>query len=237
MLKHFRKLHWLGVMTLALVLVIGAACSDDDDDNAPAGAAGGASTGQSPSPASDAAVFGEPTILVQVGQLQPAPTGAAPSGWETEWSQLIGANLIAQLDSSGDDAWSAADHPLVYVTAQGPGYGSAAFGGGAGGGSSATFGGGSGAATGFWVTGATGAGAILGAGAGGALTAGSAALGAGGTRRRDCSFGAAAAFRGACARPGAAGVRTVILLLGNTGGGNRRVPGRVTISNPVFGCR
>lgn len=67
--------------------------------------------------------------VVQVGQLQPAPSGAAPSGWETKWSRLLGIQLLAQLDSSGPDAWDAAAHPDVYVSAQGPGYGSAAFGG------------------------------------------------------------------------------------------------------------
>lgn len=66
---------------------------------------------------------------VQVGTLEPAPEGAEPSGWETEWSQLIGANLLAQLDSSGEPAWDKAAHPLVYMSAQGPGYGSSAFGG------------------------------------------------------------------------------------------------------------
>ncbi|MDO8483885.1 MAG: hypothetical protein Q7S35_02930 [Candidatus Limnocylindrales bacterium] len=67
--------------------------------------------------------------VVQVGELQPAPAGAATSGWETEWSKLLDARLLAQLDSSGPDAWDAKAHPDVYISAQGPGYGSAAFGG------------------------------------------------------------------------------------------------------------
>lgn len=68
-------------------------------------------------------------VIVQVGELLPAPAAAAPSGWETEWAQLLKIKLLAQLDSSGEDAWIAADHPLVYMTSQGPGYGSAAVGG------------------------------------------------------------------------------------------------------------
>ena len=67
--------------------------------------------------------------VVQTGELQPAPAGAAASGWETKGSNLLGAHLLAQLDSSGPDAWDPAAHPDVYISAQGPGYGSAAFGG------------------------------------------------------------------------------------------------------------
>lgn len=67
----------------------------------------------------------ETQTLVQVGELAPASGGssAAPTGWDTEYSQLLGIKLLAQLDSSGPDAWDVAAHPLVYVTAQGPGYG------------------------------------------------------------------------------------------------------------------
>ncbi len=68
-------------------------------------------------------------ITIQVGELQPASAQAEPSGWATKWSKLIGADLLAQLDSSGPDAWDVKEHPLVYVTAQGPGYGSSSFGG------------------------------------------------------------------------------------------------------------
>lgn len=81
--------------------------------------------------ASGPSAAGGPEVktVVQVGELQPVPAGTATSGWETEWSQLLGAGLLAQLDSSGPDAWDAAAHPDVYISAQGPGYGSAAFGG------------------------------------------------------------------------------------------------------------
>ena len=55
---------------------------------------------------------------------RPCPRPGGRRGWETEWSQLIGADLLAQLDSSGEPAWDTAAHPLVYISAQGPGYGS-----------------------------------------------------------------------------------------------------------------
>jgi len=76
-----------------------------------------------------AATVAPPKTVVQVGQLEPAPPGAQASGWETEWASLLDIRLVAQLDSSGPDAWDAAAHPDVYVSAQGPGYGSSAFGG------------------------------------------------------------------------------------------------------------
>lgn len=111
---------------MALLLTAAAltfACSGDKkspaNDSGAAASSGGSST--------DAAKKGG--TIVQVGNLQPAAANAAPSGWETKWSQLLGVRLLAQLDSSGPDAWNAKDHPLVYVSAQGPGYGSAAFGG------------------------------------------------------------------------------------------------------------
>jgi len=123
----------LGVAVLLSLAVVAAACGDDDDTGTGpegttgSGAGSGAGgVGDGDSGASLDEIEGQ---IIQVGELQPAPEGAPISGWETEWSQLIGANLIAQLDSSGDPAWSAADHPLVYVSAEGPGYGSSSFGG------------------------------------------------------------------------------------------------------------
>ena len=126
-----RKL-WISIALAVAVMslaVLAAACGDDDDGGASPGAtAGGVGSGggDSGGDVSDEETHGQ---VIQIGELEPAPEGAAPSGWETQWSQLIRANLIAQLDSSGPDAWNAAEHPLVYVSAQGPGYGSAAFGG------------------------------------------------------------------------------------------------------------
>ncbi len=69
-------------------------------------------------------------VVVQAGQLQPASEArVSAAAWDTKWSQLVGVKLLAQFDSSGPDAWSARDHPLVYVTSEGPGYGRPEFGG------------------------------------------------------------------------------------------------------------
>ncbi|MFQ5874116.1 MAG: YncE family protein, partial [Dehalococcoidia bacterium] len=62
--------------------------------------------------------------VIQVGNPEAqAPASAAPSGWDTEWSQLMGVRLLQTFDSSGPALWEAADHPLVYFASEGPGYG------------------------------------------------------------------------------------------------------------------
>ena len=43
--------------------------------------------------------------------------------WENEWSEKVGVALEYDLDSSGPDAWDAEEHPLVFITTEGPGYG------------------------------------------------------------------------------------------------------------------
>lgn len=137
-MRRFNPLAPVALVAAALLVAVFAfACGGGDDDGGtPAGGTPGAANSATGGGGSGGGGGGGPDTeeiahgqVVQVGELEPAPAGAVPSGWETEWSQLIGANLLAQLDSSGDDAWSAEDHPLVYVSAQGPGYGSSAFGG------------------------------------------------------------------------------------------------------------
>jgi len=66
---------------------------------------------------------GTPYTLVtgQVGTLTPA---GGTDTWSTPAAKALGITLIAQLDSSGPDAWDASTHPLVYVSSQGPTYGS-----------------------------------------------------------------------------------------------------------------
>ncbi len=113
-----RRTWILGAALVAAVAIVGATVGYGIRGGTEGEAAGGPDASSAPV-----------KTVVQVGELQPAPAGAAASGWETEWSQLLGARLLAQLDSSGPDAWDAAAHPDVYVSAQGPGYGAPAFGG------------------------------------------------------------------------------------------------------------
>ncbi len=136
-MKQLKALAPIALVAAALLVALFAfACGGGGDEGAaPAGGTPGAANsatgeGGGGGGGGDTDVQeGAEGQIIQVGELQPAPEGAAPSGWETEWSQLIGANLLAQLDSSGDDAWDPAEHPLVYMSAQGPGYGAAGFGG------------------------------------------------------------------------------------------------------------
>jgi len=60
-----------------------------------------------------------PTMVVQAGQLAPPPPAAQPTGWDTPESIRGRLRLLATYDSSGPDAWSAAEHPLVYFTSEG----------------------------------------------------------------------------------------------------------------------
>ncbi|MDA1258906.1 MAG: hypothetical protein O3C10_13855 [Chloroflexi bacterium] len=60
-----------------------------------------------------------PVTIVQTGQLLPPVAGMAPSGWDTDESIRGGLHLLAEYDSSGPDAWSAAEHPLVYFSSEG----------------------------------------------------------------------------------------------------------------------
>src|SRR5687768_7785231 len=46
-----------------------------------------------------------PTLVVQAGQLAPAPAAAQPSGWDTPESLRGRIRLLATYDSRGADAW------------------------------------------------------------------------------------------------------------------------------------
>ena len=46
-----------------------------------------------------------------------------PADWATEWSERGGITLEQSFDSSGPDAWDPAEHPVVFITSEGPGYG------------------------------------------------------------------------------------------------------------------
>ena len=39
------------------------------------------------------------------------------------WTQKVGVTLEYRFDSDGPDAWNANEHPLVFMTTEGPGYG------------------------------------------------------------------------------------------------------------------
>ena len=43
--------------------------------------------------------------------------------WANEWSEKVNIELEYSFDSSGPDAWDSSEHPLVFVTTEGPGYG------------------------------------------------------------------------------------------------------------------
>ncbi|MBI2304301.1 MAG: hypothetical protein HYU86_06085 [Chloroflexi bacterium] len=58
-------------------------------------------------------------VVVQAGNLQPAPAGAQPTGWDTPESIRGGLHLVSTFDSSGPDAWDAKAHPVVYFSSEG----------------------------------------------------------------------------------------------------------------------
>ncbi|NQW18277.1 MAG: hypothetical protein HQ478_12410 [Chloroflexi bacterium] len=57
--------------------------------------------------------------VISAGQSVPAPAGSAPTGWANDESVRGGLFLVTQFDSSGPDAWSAAEHPLIYMSSEG----------------------------------------------------------------------------------------------------------------------
>ncbi len=59
------------------------------------------------------------STTIQSAQLQPAATGAQPTGWETAEAQRGQLKLLATFDSSGEAAWDQVKHPTVFVTSMG----------------------------------------------------------------------------------------------------------------------
>ncbi|MBT5031149.1 MAG: hypothetical protein HOM55_02510, partial [Proteobacteria bacterium] len=43
--------------------------------------------------------------------------------WQTEWAKRVGVELEYSFDSSGEAVWDSSEHPLVFMTTEGPGYG------------------------------------------------------------------------------------------------------------------
>ncbi len=48
---------------------------------------------------------------------------AKDDSWTTPMATKLGVRLEKQFDSSGSDAWDPKQHPLVFITTEGPGYG------------------------------------------------------------------------------------------------------------------
>lgn len=143
---------WLTLMavvaTLSLLL---AACDSSDEETgdtvaaAETTAAGDAAesaetvppvvnTGTAPAEDTTPAVSPETNIVVQAADIRDAEEfkdvplqgrQTVPSidpDWDTPAAQELGIALLATFDSSGEDAWDPAEHPLVYVASEGPGY-------------------------------------------------------------------------------------------------------------------
>ncbi|MBI2166238.1 MAG: hypothetical protein HYU29_07560 [Chloroflexi bacterium] len=122
-----RPLFWGGALIALLVLLLAVACASgvptkdydavkqqlSEKDAALAKAQGEA--GQLKQQLASVA----PGTIVQAGQLQPAPAGAQPTGWDTKESIRGGLKLVATYDSSGPDAWDVKAHPMVYFTSTG----------------------------------------------------------------------------------------------------------------------
>jgi hypothetical protein len=70
-------------------------------------------------------------LIISVSLVSSAASAAPPkaatakqkAAWENEWTEQVGIELEYDLDSSGPDAWDSEEHPLVFITTEGPGYG------------------------------------------------------------------------------------------------------------------
>lgn len=60
-----------------------------------------------------------PTLVVQAGQVAPAPPSAQATGWETPEAIRGRLRLLFTYDSSGPDAWDVRAHPTVFITSEG----------------------------------------------------------------------------------------------------------------------
>lgn len=80
-------------------------------------AAAPAPSGEAPAPV----VSDHQVVTVEVSQA--AAPAVALEDWQTKEAAHAGIFLLDTFDSSGDAAWSAADHPTVFVTSEGEGYG------------------------------------------------------------------------------------------------------------------
>jgi YVTN family beta-propeller protein len=105
----------VGLVALAAVACGGAASPKDYDATKSQLAAKEQEVAQLQKQVSSTA----PVTVVQAGQLQPAPAGAAPTAWDTAESRRGDLTLFATYDSSGPNAWDPAKHPVVYMSSDG----------------------------------------------------------------------------------------------------------------------
>ncbi|PJF41566.1 MAG: hypothetical protein D6737_00975 [Chloroflexi bacterium] len=70
------------------------------------------------------AVFGS-TLAQDTGPMgeEPVFQPLTQEEWATEFSERLDIQLLAHFDSSGPPAWDYEEHPLVFITTEGPGYG------------------------------------------------------------------------------------------------------------------
>jgi len=71
-------------------------------------------------------LFAVSLALTWAGAVAAPPKAASAkqkAAWENDWTRKVGVSLEYQFDSSGPDAWDPEDHPLVFITTEGPGYG------------------------------------------------------------------------------------------------------------------
>src|SRR5688500_10425510 len=108
-----RRMRWLSAALLAAAPVVMAGCTAQGAES-PVDALQSENRALRQQLAAMA-----PTTVIQAGQLAPPPPAAQATGWDTPESIRGKIRLLATYDSSGPDAWSAAEHPLVYVTSEG----------------------------------------------------------------------------------------------------------------------
>ena len=128
MIRHWRSgLVTRLVVVLAVFALIATACSSDDDasgisqeDLDAVQAELDDATEMITSLEGQLASAQVTTEVVQAGTLyESAPTPAGPDdGWTNSESIRGGLHLVAQLDSSGPDAWDIEAHPRVYFTSE-----------------------------------------------------------------------------------------------------------------------
>ena len=111
-------------IALSLILLVGlllTGCGGDTDTDEPVATDSSANTEPDTSAPVDAEAGMDTIIQVGLG-VEPSEASVSAADWDTEWSQKFGITLMEVFDSSGDDAWDPSEHPLVYVSSEGPGY-------------------------------------------------------------------------------------------------------------------